>query len=292
MIGTLRFGTSATRLITVAASLLTSVGLRAETPVRWAVCYSDRPESADLARFDLVVLDPVHHPPLAPIRDRQRTVLAYLSLTEMGEAHAAFADLKAAGLVLDAHPGWSGTHYVDFRRPEWSSLVLERLVPQALAAGFTGIFLDTLDDAAFLEAKDPVAYRGMQAAAARLVRAIRTAYPEAVLMVNRGYALMPEIADAVDILLGESVITTFDPKTKGYARMSESDVAWQVNQLRRAKAMNQALKLFTLDYWDPADREGIRAIYAQQRDNGFNPYVSTPMLDLVIDEPAPAEVRR
>ncbi len=257
--------------------------------MRWAVCYSDRPECAELARYELVVLDAVHHPPLAPIRERRRTVLAYLSLTEMGEAHAAFADLKATGAVLDEHPGWSGTHYVDFRRPEWSRLVLDRLIPEALAAGFTGMFLDTLDDAAFLEARDPVAYRGMQEAAVTLVRAIRKAHPGAVLMVNRGYTLMPQIADAIDILLGESVITTFDSKTKRYGRMSAADVAWQVDQLRRARALNPALQLYTLDYWDPADLEGLRTLYAQQRANGFHPYVSTPMLDRIVDEPPSAE---
>lgn len=291
MFATLRFGTSAARLIALATASLASVGLRAEAPFRWAVCYSDQPAASDLASYDLVVLDAVRHPPLAPIRARQRTVLAYLSLTEMGNAHAAFGDLEAAGVVLDAHPGWSGTHYLDFRRPEWERLVLERLVPDALAAGFTGIFLDTLDDAAFLEAKDPATYAGMQTAAVRLVRSIRRTYPGAVLMVNRGYAVMPEIADAIDIVLGESVLATFDPQTKRYARVTESDVEWQVQQLRRAKTTNPSLKVLTLDYWDPGDVPGIRDLYHRQRANGFSPYVSTPLLDTLVPEP-PAEAAR
>lgn len=292
MTATLRFGGTAAQLITLATAWLAGVSLRAETPVRWAVCYSDRPAAADLAGYDLVVLDAVHHPPLAPLRARGQTVLAYLSLTEMGESHAAFNGLQAAGVVLDVHPAWAGTHYLDFRRPEWSSLVLDRLVPDALAAGFTGIFLDTIDDAAFLEAKDPVAYAGMQAAAVRLVRSIRRAHPGALLMVNRGYAVMPEMADAIDVLLGESVIATFDPQTKRYARVAESDVEWQVHQLRRAKSVNPSLKLLTLDYWDPADAAGVRAIYDQQRASGFSPYVSTPLLDAIVLEPAPAESAR
>jgi hypothetical protein len=104
-------------------------------------------------------------------------------------------------------------------------------------------------------------------------------------MVNRGYALMPEIAGSIDIVLGESVLTTFDAATRAYARVPEPDVAWQVEALRRAKALNPALRIFTLDYWDPADTAGVRRIYAEQRANGFVPYVSTPMLDTLIEEP-------
>lgn len=292
MIATLRFGTTAARLLAFATASLASVGLGAEAPVRWAVCYGDRPAAAELTGYDLVVLDAVHHPPLAEIRARQRTVLAYLSLTEMGDAHAAFSDLKAAGVVLDPHPGWGGTYYLDFRRPEWSRLVLERLVPDALAAGFTGIFLDTIDDAAFLEAKDPVAYAGMQAAIVQLVRSIRRAHPDAVLMVNRGYAVMPEIAGVIDILLGESVAATFDPRTKRYARVTDADVEWQVQQLRLAKTVNPSLRLFTLDYWDPSDAAGLRDLYQRQRASGFSPYVSTPLLDTLVPEPPPAESTR
>ena len=265
--------------------MLADAGLYAETFVRWAVCYSASAEPAALARYDLVVLDAVRHPSLAPLLAQKRTVLAYLSLTEMVKGHDAFPELERAGVVLDPHPGWNGTYYLDFRRPEWTRLVLDRLVPRALKAGFTGMFLDTLDDAAFLEAQDPVRYRGMHEAAVRLVRAIREQHPQIVLMVNRGYTLMPELAAAVDIVLGESVVSTFRSDMKAYARVSDGDVAWQLNALREARATNPALRVLTLDYWDPADAEGIRRIYKKQRANGFSPYVSTPTLDTLVEEP-------
>jgi len=104
-------------------------------------------------------------------------------------------------------------------------------------------------------------------------------------MVNRGYAIVPEIAGAIDILLGESVLTTFDPATKAYRRVSPTDVAWQLDALRRARSLNPALKIFTLDYWDPTDTDGVRRLYRDQRANGFVPYVATPMLDRLVEEP-------
>ena len=74
-----------------------------------------------------------------------------------------------------------------------------------LAQGFSGIFLDTLDDAAELERQNPNLYGGMRAAALELVKAIRGAWPKAVVMVNRAYDLLPDIAADINIELGESV---------------------------------------------------------------------------------------
>jgi polysaccharide biosynthesis protein PelA len=268
----------------VAASVLGSAS-PAVSAEPWVLCYSPDIGGGDLSKYRLVVLDADHFPSLSPLVERGIPRLAYLSLTQMGKGRAEFADAVRAGVMLEEHPVWTDAHYLDFRRPEWKSLVLDRLVPQALERGFTGLFLDTLDDAEFLESQDPVRYAGMREAAVQLVRAIRERYPRAVLMVNRGYALMPQLATSIDILLGESVVGSFDTTTKAYRRQSDGDVEWQVAKLHQAKALNPRLELFTLDYWDPADRDGLRAIYREQRARGFAPYVSTPQLDRVIAEP-------
>jgi uncharacterized protein (TIGR01370 family) len=269
----------------IALWTLIGTDLRAEKQVRWAVCYSDQPSPFDLARYDVLVLEPDRRPNLGPMLDRSRTILGYLSLTQMSRERSQFQALSAAGVVLDEHPIWRGAHYLDFRRPEWTKAVIEEIVPRILSAGFTGLFLDTLDDAEFLEREDPVKFRGMRAAAIQLVRTIRHHFPAIVLMANRGYAIMPEVAGSIDMLLGESVLSTFDPKTRAYRRVSPNDVEWQVNALRAARAVNPKLKIFTLDYWNPADRKGVRTLYDAQRRNGFIPYVSTPMLDTLVEEP-------
>lgn len=267
------------------ASLFESADVRAENSLKWVVCYSADVAAEALLPYELVVLDLESHPPLDKLLAADRHVLAYLSLTEMGRAHAAFGDVVKAGLVLDQHPVWTGSQYIDFRSPAWSRIVVEQLVPRALEQGFTGLFLDTLDDAEFLETKDPKAYQGMREAAISLVRDIRRKYPSLTLMVNRGYAVLPDIAGSVDIVLGESVIGSFDGETGAYKRMSDADIEWQVSALRAAKARHETLKVFTLDYWDPKDGAGVARLYREQRANGFAPYVSTPMLDAVVPEP-------
>ena len=69
-------------------------------------------------------------------------------------------------------------------------------------------------------------------------------------------------------------------------RVDEALYQSQVAMLQDAQRRNPALRVFTLDYWDPSDAEGLREIYHRQRAQGFSPYVATIALDEVIVEPA------
>jgi hypothetical protein len=118
-----------------------------------------------------------------------------------------------------------------------------------------------------------------------LVKEIRKAAPAATLMVNRGYDLLPQIAGNINIALGESVYGTYDFATKTYRRVPEPGYREQVALLSKLKSINPSLRICTLDYWNPADRDGIRRIYREERSHGFDPYVATISLDQLIREP-------
>ena len=90
---------------------------------------------------------------------------------------------------------------------------------------------------------------------------------------------------AFDMLLGESVFTTYDATSGAYRLLPEADYRWQVERMRDAQRRDPKLRLFTLDYWNPDDPRGIARIYAQQRTNGFIPYVGTPDLTRIVSAP-------
>ena len=101
-----------------------------------------------------------------------------------------FTFLDRAAL-LSENPDWPGTRRVDVRHPSWRSLVLDRRIPSLVSRGFTGLMFDTLDTPPYLELLDPVRYHGMRDAAIGLVDAIRVRWPGMMLIMNRGYALLP-----------------------------------------------------------------------------------------------------
>ncbi|MBV9507860.1 MAG: endo alpha-1,4 polygalactosaminidase [Acidobacteriia bacterium] len=253
-------------------------------PLRWVVCYSDKPRPEEFREYDLVVLDSQSHPPLARLKRPGRTLLAYLSLGEVSKERPYFMEAKREGILLGENPNWAGSYFVDLRSRLWLRRVLEQLVPPILASGFDGLFLDTLDDPVELERVDPAGHRGMTAAAVELVRGLRLSFPSSVLMMNRGYGLLPEVAPLIDCLLGESLYSTYDSGRRKYLRVSAADYRYQLSLLRQAKRTNPALNLFSLDYWDPGDPREIRRIYAVERANGLIPYVSTPALDRIVRE--------
>lgn len=261
---------------------------RAMTAAPRFVVYYGRADDAVLAGYDLVVLDADVDAALLARRAPGATFLGYVSLGEIHAGRDYFAQAQAAGVLIGRQPRWPDAWFVDMRAEAWRHLVLERIVPAIVARGFDGIFLDTLDDAEYLETTDPAHHGGMVAAAAGLVHALRRRFPTLPIMINRGYAVLPHVAGQFDMLLGESVRATHDADRGTYLLQPERDYAWQRDRMWEARRRDPTLRVFSLDYWNPEDAEGIARLYAEQRHNGFIPYVATPDLTRIVPRPAEA----
>ncbi len=252
---------------------------------RWLAYYSDKASPRDFNAYALLVLDSDYRPELAPLSEHGKTLLGYLSLGEAEQHRHYFGEVRKEGLLLDENPNWAGSHSIDIRDRNWTERVIYELIPALLHQGFDGVFLDTLDSPLHLERQDPQRYQGMTDAAIRLVRTIRKHYPHIKIMLNRAYEILPQVAGDIDIVLGESVYADYDFESKSYQRVPKQLYQQQLAYLKEAVRHNPALKVFTLDYWEPQDHAGIAAIYREQRANGFVPYVATVALDRIVPEP-------
>lgn len=259
--------------------------LWAAEPHPWAVCYSGQIPEKALSPYKLIVLDSDRHPALGPLAAQGKTLLGYVSLGEAAQARGYFSSAQAAGVLLAENSNWKGSYFVDVRASGWRELVLRELVPATLKQGFHGVFMDNLDDAVELEAREPVKFAGMRQAAVELVRAIRREFPSAILMMNRGYTLLPDVEQSIDMALGESVFATYEFSSKQYLPTPRKTYLSQVSLLKAARARQPKLEIFTLDYWNPDDRQGIARIYRAEAANGFYPYVATIGLDRIVEKP-------
>lgn len=253
----------------------------------FAVYYSDRAAPEEFLKYDLVVLDSSAYPSVALLREKGKTVLGYLSLGEVEKNRPYFTEVKNAGLLIEKNKNWKDSSAVNIGHPLWIKKVVEELVPAILAKGYNGVFLDTLDTPVELERSDPEKWSGLTAASVALVKAIRTNFPHIVIMMNRGYAILPQLSSVIDAELGESVYTDYDFARKTYNLVPTSLYQNQVALLKAAKVQNPTLAIYTLDYWNRNDIKKIAFIYKTQRDNGFVPYVSTIGLDELVAEPLP-----
>lgn len=258
---------------------------RAADVERFVVYYGQDATTDDFAPYRRAVLDADHHPALAPLAARGIELFGYVSVGEADEARPYHAQVAAAGLLLGANPNWPGARYVDLRKPAWRTLLLDRIIPGVVAQGFQGLFLDTLDDAAFLENADPVANRGMIEAGAATIRAIRARYPSIPLMLNRAYEVAALVPNDLESILAESLTSDYDFKSRRYHMRARADLAWGMARVAELRALNPRLSLYSLDYWDPTDQRGIARLYEQERRAGFVAYVATVDLQKIVGEP-------
>ena len=144
---------------------------------RWAIDYGAATDPELARSYDLLVLEPDHARPIAPLRGPTTRIIGYLSLGEIERTRPDVAALDRAGALRAPNPTWPDARFADLRHPAWRAVLIERMIPAILAKGYDGLFLDTLDNAEAMERADPAGNAGMVDAAVALVQAIRSSFP-------------------------------------------------------------------------------------------------------------------
>lgn len=244
---------------------------------RWAVYYHGNLPYAEFANYDVVVFDSDAYPQFVDNKHSGQVVLGYVSTSEAEEYRDYFDTVKAMDVLIAPNEQWAADHAIDIRKPQWREFLVETLVPRILAKGFDGVILDTIDTALHLESVDPQRFEGMSEAAVTLIKAIHKAHPDAKIMLNRGFSILPQVANDIDYALAESIRIRYQPE-KGLSSFFEEPVYDELSAtLKAAKRQNRRLKIMTLDYV-PMTKAGVpmvRQVYAEHRRNGFIPYVTS-----------------
>jgi uncharacterized protein (TIGR01370 family) len=255
-----------------------------ESMKAFAVYYGGNADVVDFKNFDLVVLDSSYTQIIQQLKQQSKTVLAYLSLGEVNRSRDYFDIVESDGLLLKPNPNWEGAYLVDVRKAAWREFVITQILPDILDKGFDGIFIDTLDSPLEEERANPKEFKGMVESAVKLIKAIRKKFPKIKIMLNRAYAIAPQVGGQINYLMAESIFYTYDFKNKKYIPVSEPLYVQQKNILQNFRKRFPGVQIVTLDYCEENDQKLRTQIYKQQRDNGFTPYVSTINLDKLVQE--------
>ncbi|MEV6964135.1 NAD-dependent epimerase/dehydratase family protein [Hamadaea sp. NPDC051192] len=206
-----------------------------------------------LTEYRTVVLQPDFYRARDLLYLGQRGVrtLAYLSLSEDQGPPAPWQR-------DDRNPDWGG-HFVHVDHPGWVDHVLNQ-ADTALAMGFDGLFLDTLN----VELTYPEDVPHLIS----LITAMRAMAGSAYILANRGFGMLPELAELVDGMLFESFSVRW--VEDGYAPWPQ-DVLEHHAQIAEGLA-ELGLDLFALDY---ADSDGLAAFAARRAEQfGLEVFVS------------------
>ncbi len=255
----------------------------------FCVNYAVAPDPADLLAFDLCILDPQTKADLQPGHQLGRQYLAYLSVVEVAPGAGYLKELEAAGISLVSdNPQWK-SRCVDLLHPHWAQFVSQKLAAPALAKGFDGLFLDTVDAWQRLAQLHPDKKSEYAQALVALVKKLRADFPGKELVVNRGFDLLGDLQGSVDGVLMESVFRTFDPAGNYVPTRGEDNQALlgKIRDIRRS-----GLPVYVVDYLPRGNPGLAEAIVDQIRRAGAEPFLTTKELNGVLVAPVTREARR
>lgn len=242
-----------------------------------AFYYGDNPPLSDLQAFDIAVVEPAHvRNPRATARaaaDGGHELFAYVSLGEVQPSRPYYARLPKDALRGD-NAAW-GSRVIDQAAPGWSEFFLNTIIAPLWEQGWRGFFLDTLDSYQLFATTDAERARQTAAMVATL-REMKRRYPEARLIFNRGFELLPEVSPLVYAVAAESLYQGFDAGRNAYRPVPAADREWLMGQMKTARDRYK-LPVIAIDYVapdNPASRELARSTAARIMADGFIPWVA------------------
>ncbi|WP_338413651.1 endo alpha-1,4 polygalactosaminidase [uncultured Sphaerotilus sp.] len=242
-----------------------------------ALHYGAKPPWNELSAFDWVVLEPGHHGSIAARAQAapHTRFMAYLSVGEVNRQHPQH-DAVPPRWMLGSNKPWNST-VIDQRTPEWPAWFVEHVARPQWNLGYRGFFLDTLDSYQTV-AKTPEDRAAQEAGLVRVVKAVKAAFPQAKVIVNRGFEILPQVAQDVDMVAAESLYRGWDQAAMRYQAVSDPDRAWLLGKLTEVRTQHR-LPVLAIDYVAPAERALARETAQRIRTHGFVPWVTTPELD-------------
>ena len=233
-----------------------------------ALYYGSQPPVAELRTFDIVVLDPASS--LEPVKLNPAQVFAYVSVGEVHPGRDYAKRIPSAWLIAE-NKIW-GSKVLDQTQPGWQQFFLDEVIAPLWQRGYRGFFFDTLDSYQ-LAAVTAEARARQEAGLVSLVKAVHARYPDARLILNRGFEILPQVKREVFAVAAESLFGGWDQARQRYVEVKEADRAWLLAQLVKARD-ELGLQVYAIDYAPPEKPAQAREIARKILALGIEPYVT------------------
>jgi len=252
--------------------------------------YGEAPPVDQLAALDQVVLEPLTAPAprLKELHSRGSRALAYLSVGEVARTRPWFSEIKPAWIIGENN-AWNSV-ILDQGNPEVREFLLG-LAQRFWKQGFRGFFLDTTDSHLLALGKKPRERQIWEAGLVKFIKALGKRFGGGRILVNRGFEVLPRVAKVIHGVVAESLYAAWDQESKRFAHVPAPARRWLRTQLRLARRLG--LPVTVIDYLPAEQRHKARATARRIADEGFVPWIASPLHDTVglgLVEPFPRRV--
>ena len=248
-------------------TLLVSAMLAHAAPAVALFYGSNAPYDA-LKAFDIVVLDPDHHPTPNALRKPYSEPYAYVAVGEAHPTRPYFKDIPDAAR-LAVNKDW-GSLVIDLSHPGWADFLATNIVTPLWDKGYRGFFLDTLDSYRLAAKFDEAA---QQAGLVAVIETLHRRFPGIRLILNRGFDIVPKVRDKIHMVAAESLFQGWDAAAQRYVEIKEADRAWLLGELLKVRDTYK-LPVLAIDYVAPQDRALTRATAEKIKALGIVPWVA------------------
>ncbi len=230
-----------------------------------------------LDHFSRVVVDPVSG--FSPPRGSTRW-LAYVSVGEV-TANRDYLQLLPPSWLMGKNPEWQ-SQLIDQSPKAWPDFFVEQIIAPLWNRGYRGFFLDTLD-AYRRVAHSPHAQAQQRQGEIRLLQALHQRYPEAFVILNRGFDLLPDTYPWIKGVVVESLFKGWHNAEGRYFDVPTEDRRWLLERIQEVRT-RYPVPVVIVDYCPdegPCRREARQSILQQ----GLIPYITDGKLLRIDDQP-------
>ena len=205
----------------------------------------------------------------------RENMYAYVSIGEISKDVQEYAKIKEEWIV--AENGDWGSLVLDVKNKEYQAFLLEEVIQPIMEAGFKNLFFDTLDSY-HLGASADGEKRVCEMSLVMLMKKIHTKYPDANLIINRGFEIVQRVSPYIKAVLFESYHFGLGSKAGTYKERSDEDKKWLDHRIDKIKDLG--LDIIAVDYLDESNMQKASEAIKVIKKRGMIPYVSNRNLDI------------
>ena len=178
-----------------------------------AFFYGKSPPILQLCMYNIVVVDPYSNFNPEDCKPMGEAI-AYVSVGEVAQGVPYEKNIPSAW-VIGNNVAWNNNKVIDQTQKDWQTFFINQLIDPLWKKGYRGFFLDTLDSY-ILAVHDPKLQQLQINSIVSLIKQIKNRYPDAKIILNRGFQLLPGVQSQVDYVVIESLYSAWNQEKRIY----------------------------------------------------------------------------
>lgn len=226
-----------------------------------------------LCLYDILVVDPHSNFNPEDCKGLNQTY-AYVSLGEIPKDFPLIKKIKA-DWILGQNKAWNKNFIIDQTQKSWQTFFINEIIAPLWNRGYRGFFFDTLDSY-YITTHDPKLQQKQIDSMVSLIQQIKVRYPQAKIILNRGFKLLPQVQHQIDAVVIESLYQGWYQEKNAYKETPPQDQKYLWDEITKIRAMN--IPIIIIDYLPPDQQQRAQQLAEKLSQQGFIPWITNNQL--------------